>query len=266
MIANSPFAPQDPRGVVHQGVADALGRRLVDEEVAGVLLGVGVPGDDLDAARPRLAQHRGDGDLVLHAHRDDVDAAGDPGLDHLVLLGGVEVGGAIPERARPRFPGRLFGALAAADEVGIAFGLGHHGDDRLALARGRAARPTPGARCRARRSSRSERTEQPVARPRPGAPRPGSRRSERHDLRVLHFILLRCGVLGAWAARDPLERRSRRIVATSRVPVRMPGELRGCSAQAQPVLQHDDGEEAEHSPEHRARGRRRWRRLRGRPP
>ena len=43
------LAAHDARGVVHERVADPLRRRLVDEEVAGVRLGVGVPGDDLDA-------------------------------------------------------------------------------------------------------------------------------------------------------------------------------------------------------------------------
>ena len=39
------LAAQHARGVVHQGLADPLGGGLVDEEVAGVGLGVGVPGD-----------------------------------------------------------------------------------------------------------------------------------------------------------------------------------------------------------------------------
>ena len=44
MMANSPLPPRIARRVVHQRLADPLGRRLVDEEVAGVGLGVGVPG------------------------------------------------------------------------------------------------------------------------------------------------------------------------------------------------------------------------------
>ena len=69
MIANSPFAAQQARRLVGQRVGDALGRRLIDEEVAGVGLGVGVPGQHADAPFTRLAQHGGDAGPVLDGAR-----------------------------------------------------------------------------------------------------------------------------------------------------------------------------------------------------
>ena len=92
------LAAHDARRLVRQRVADPLRRRLVDEEVARVLLRVGVPRHDLDAALARLAQHRRDGRLVLDAHRDRVDAARDPRFDDLVLLRRIELGRAVPEQ------------------------------------------------------------------------------------------------------------------------------------------------------------------------
>ena len=76
MMANSPLPSEHPGGVVHQGVADPLGRGLVDEEVAGVGLGVGVPGDDLDPPGAGAAEGRADPLAVLDGHGDDVDALG----------------------------------------------------------------------------------------------------------------------------------------------------------------------------------------------
>ena len=50
-------AVQDPVRLVGQRIAQPLRRRLIDEEVARIRLGIGIPGDHLDALRPRLAQH-----------------------------------------------------------------------------------------------------------------------------------------------------------------------------------------------------------------
>src|SRR4030081_3442098 len=47
----------DPRGFVGERVANALRRRLVDEEVPCAGFGVGVPGYDFDAMVARLAEH-----------------------------------------------------------------------------------------------------------------------------------------------------------------------------------------------------------------
>ena len=88
---------QDLGGVIHERLADALRRRLIDEEVARVGLGVGIPGDDLDPSLAGLPQDGGDSFPVFDGNRDDVDAARDPGFDDFVLLGRVWIG-----RARPR--------------------------------------------------------------------------------------------------------------------------------------------------------------------
>ena len=111
------LAVEQARRFVGQRVADAFRRRLVDEEVARVRLGVGVPRQHLDAALPRLAQHGRDPGAVLHRHRDDVDAAGDPVLDHLVLPGRVEAGRAVPDQLDAELLRGLLRADAAADEV-----------------------------------------------------------------------------------------------------------------------------------------------------
>ena len=78
----------------------------------------------------------------------DVDAAGDPGLDDLVLLGRVGVGRAVPDQLDAQLLRRLLGALAAADEVGVALALGHHRDGdgccrRCRAAAGASASPEP---------------------------------------------------------------------------------------------------------------------------
>ena len=117
MIANSPLPFEQPRRLVGQRVADAFRRRLVDEEVARVGLGVGVPGQHLDAALARLAQHGRDAGAVLDRDRDRVDLARDPVLDELVLLRGVEAGRPVPDQLDAELLRRFLGAGAAADEV-----------------------------------------------------------------------------------------------------------------------------------------------------
>src|SRR5207249_1575247 len=99
-----------------------------DEEVPRVGLGVCVPCEDLDAAGARFAQDGGDGLLVLDAHRDRVDAARDPRLDHLVLLRGIRFGRPVPQQPDPQLLRGLVRAGASAREVGIALALGHHRD------------------------------------------------------------------------------------------------------------------------------------------
>ena len=122
MIANSPLPPRIAGGLVSQRLADPLRRRLVDEEIAGVGVGVGVPGDHLDAAVAGLAQHRRDAFLIFDGDGDDVHAAGDPRFDDLVLLCGVRIGRAVPDQIDAQFLGRLLRALAAGDEIGVALG------------------------------------------------------------------------------------------------------------------------------------------------
>src|SRR5262249_13397124 len=60
------LAAQDARGIVHEGPADPFRRGLVDEEIPGAGLGVGIPGEDLDPALACLAQYRRDPLAVLH--------------------------------------------------------------------------------------------------------------------------------------------------------------------------------------------------------
>ena len=105
MMANSPLPPRMRAGMVHQSVVPMPSRRgLVDEEVAGVGLGVGVPGDDLDPALAGLAEDRRDAVAVLDGHGDHIHAARDPGVDDLVLLGRVGVGRPVPDQLRRRAP------------------------------------------------------------------------------------------------------------------------------------------------------------------
>src|SRR5262245_39341692 len=111
-------------------MADALRRGLVDEEVSRVCLRVGVPGQHADAAFTRFLEDGRNTLLVLDAHRDDVNLARDPTFDDFGLLDRVEVGRAVPDQVNAKFARGLFGALAATDEIRIAFGFRHHRDGR----------------------------------------------------------------------------------------------------------------------------------------
>src|SRR5262249_43649232 len=115
-----PLAAEQARGLVGEAVGDAFGRRLVDEEVARVGLGVGVPGEHLDPAFARLAQHRRNPAAVLDRDRNRVDPAGDPVLDQLVLTRRVEAGRAVPDELDAELPGGFFRARAAADGIPLA--------------------------------------------------------------------------------------------------------------------------------------------------
>ena len=77
-------------------------------------------------AAARLAQHGREPLAVLDAHRDHVHAARDPGLDHLVLLGGVGLGRPVPQQLDAQLLRGLLGPLPAAHEVGVALVLRHH--------------------------------------------------------------------------------------------------------------------------------------------
>jgi hypothetical protein len=62
---------------------------LVDEEVARIGFGVRIPRGDLDALVLRFAKSGRETFTILDGDGDDVDAAGDPRLDNLVLFDGI---------------------------------------------------------------------------------------------------------------------------------------------------------------------------------
>ena len=105
------------------------GGRLVDEKVARVRLGIGIPGEHLDASRARLAQHRRNARAVLDRHGDRVHLPRDPALDKLVLPRRVETGRPVPDELDAELARGFFGANAAAHEVRVALRLRHHRDD-----------------------------------------------------------------------------------------------------------------------------------------
>ena len=113
--------------MVHERLPNALRRRLVHEEVAGVGLGVRIPGDDLDPLLTSLAEHARDAGTIFHGHGDDIHAARDPGIDDFVLLGRIGLGRPVPDQVHAQLRGRLVRALAAGFEIGVAQALGHHG-------------------------------------------------------------------------------------------------------------------------------------------
>ena len=160
----------------------------------------------------------------------------------------------------PSSLGRLLGALAAGDEVGVALALGHHGDgDRPASAGAAGRRPgRRGGRSPARASSRSERTRYDVARRRRSA---AAARMTAQSTATCEFFTSnssssRGGGVGE-AAGARAGRRSRPIATSSSTPVRMPASSGGQVGQPQAVLQHGDGEQPEQRAEDRCRGRRR---------
>ena len=112
------------------------------------------------------------------ADGDDVDAARDPGLDDLVLLGRVGLGRAVPDQLDAELLRRLLGALAAADEVGVALALGHHRD-----ASGRRRPRSDAAAVPRRRVARRASSQSP-------APDRGRRITARQRHRVRHVVLV----------------------------------------------------------------------------
>ena len=90
------FVAEYAGGLVRERVANALRGRLIDEEIARVLFCISVPGQHAYAALASFAQHRRNRHLIFNADGDHIDAAGDPCLDHVVLLGGIKIGWAIP--------------------------------------------------------------------------------------------------------------------------------------------------------------------------
>ena len=129
MIANSPVAAQQPRRLVGQRVGDAFGGRLIDEEIAGVGLGVGVPGQRRGCRVRAPCAARWRCRPVLDGDRNGVHLSRDPVLDELVLFRGVEAGRSVPHQIDVELARRFFRTGAAADEVGIALRLRHDGDD-----------------------------------------------------------------------------------------------------------------------------------------
>jgi hypothetical protein len=124
------FAVEEPCGFVGQGVADPFGCSLIDEVIAGVGFGVGIPGENFDAALARFAKNRGDARLVFDGDSNSVHAASYPTLDEFILLGGLETCGTVPDEFHAKLKRRFFGTPAAAHKIRIALGFRHHGDNR----------------------------------------------------------------------------------------------------------------------------------------
>src|SRR4030095_12832009 len=108
---------EQPRGLVGQAVRDAFGRRLVDEEVARARLRVGIPGQDLDAALARLAQHRRNPAAALDRAGERVDFPRYHVLAQLVLARRVEARGPVPDQLDAELLRGFLRARAATDEI-----------------------------------------------------------------------------------------------------------------------------------------------------
>ena len=155
MIANSPLPPSSRAASSVSVLPMPFRRRLVDEEVARVGLGVGVPGQDLDAALARLAQHRRDAAAVLDRHGDRVHPRVIQFSTSSFCLAASRPVGPSQISSTPSSLRRLLGAGAAADEVRIALGLRHHRDDRSACRRRRRCGGRPAAIAGPRRRLRA---------------------------------------------------------------------------------------------------------------
>ena len=150
---------------------------------------------------------------------------------------------------------RLLGALAAADEVGVALALGHHRDDRLArrVAGGRGSdRPdrSPG---RSRRSPprvrRSDWTSIQLLAATISAPR----EDDGAEHGYLEFLTSSCSVAMVWR-RGPRLRLPREQVrpvdrGDEQTPVRIPASSAGWSVSRRPFWSSDDREQAQHRAE-----------------
>ena len=176
-------AAEQPRRLVGERRRDAFGRCLIDEEVPRIGLRVGVPGEHLDAALARLAQHARDAASVLDRDGNDVDPARDPVFDQLVLARRIETGRPIPDQIDVELTGRLLGARPATDELRIPLRLRHHGHDRTSGQRrhGGAGRSRTRGRDRADQPDIGDGHDQ----------RTGNDGSAQHgDLTVLHVRVL----------------------------------------------------------------------------
>ena len=80
---------KDARSFVSQRVPDALRRRLVDEEVSGVGLGIGIPREHTNIVSSGFPEHSRDRLLVFDADCDRIYTPGDPRLDNFILLGWI---------------------------------------------------------------------------------------------------------------------------------------------------------------------------------
>jgi hypothetical protein len=88
----------DLGGVVHEGLANALGSGLVHEKITRVRVGVGVEGNDFDPMSAGFFQDGRQAAAVFHGGGDGIDpAARDPGFDSFILLSRVGIGRPIPD-------------------------------------------------------------------------------------------------------------------------------------------------------------------------
>ena len=94
-------AAGEARALVGEGGADALGGGLVDEEAAGVGLGIGVHETTLMPRSWALRRTEESASGLAAGGGDGVNPARDPGLDDLGLFGRIGIGGGVPERSTP---------------------------------------------------------------------------------------------------------------------------------------------------------------------
>ena len=233
---------QQARCLAGQGVGDAFGGRLIDEEITGVGFGVGVPCQHMDAPFAGLAQHCGDASPVLDGHGNGVHLARDPVLDELVLFRGVEARRSVPHQIDIELARRLFRADAATDKVRIALRLRHDGDHRP-MWRGRRRMSVEATRAGAHRS------EEPDV----GAGHDQRAREDRsakdRNLTVFHLKLL---LRHRTRARAPAEVTIHGNRCNEQHTGQDTGQLGRPRREVQPGLQHREGEEAQQRPPDRA--------------
>src|SRR5581483_3211236 len=122
------MVPHHARRLINQRFTDRLRGGLIDEVIARIGLSVRIPGDDFNSMRPRFTQNTRNAGPVFNAYGNGVDVASDPALDHFVLFGSIQTGGAVPDHVDMEIFCGLLSADAATDEIGIAFRLRHNAD------------------------------------------------------------------------------------------------------------------------------------------
>ena len=123
---------------LHQQAAQLLRRPLVDVDAAALRFGVGIPGQDLDAALHRALERRAEA-VRRHGGDDNgVIALVNEVIDELHLPGDARLGWAVVGHVHAEVFPRLFRAVAATGEEPHAHQLRDKGDAVRRLRRGEA--------------------------------------------------------------------------------------------------------------------------------